>query len=43
METNPQKWLDALRASHNRLRAVVGELDGAGLRQPSYAAEWSRA
>lgn len=43
METDPQKWLDALRASHDRLRTLADQLDSERLRQPSYAADWSMA
>jgi uncharacterized protein (TIGR03083 family) len=43
METDPQRWMAALRTSHDRLRALAGGLDGDGLRQRSYAAEWSIA
>jgi uncharacterized protein (TIGR03083 family) len=43
METSPGPWIDALRRSHERLRAVAGPLDADQLRRQSYAAEWSIA
>jgi uncharacterized protein (TIGR03083 family) len=43
METSPGPWIDALRHSHERLRAVAGSLDADQLRRRSYASEWSIA
>ena len=43
MESDPQAWIDALRHSHDALRATVEQLDEAGLRQQSYASDWSIA
>src|SRR5215472_422633 len=43
MEISPGPWLDALRRSHERLRAVAGPLDADQLRRQSYAADWSIA
>ena len=43
METSPDRWIGALRHSHDRLRALVGPLDLAQLEQRSYASEWSIA
>ena len=43
METSPDPWIGALRHSHERLQALVGPLDLAGLEQRSYASEWSIA
>jgi len=43
METSPGPWIDALRHSHERLRAVAGPLDADQLRRQSYAADWSIA
>lgn len=43
METSPGPWIDALRRSHERLRAVAGPLDADQLRRQSYAADWSIA
>ena len=43
METSPGPWIDALRHSHERLRAVAGPLGADQLRRRSYAAEWSIA
>jgi uncharacterized protein (TIGR03083 family) len=39
----PQAWIDALRHSHDALRAVVEPMDEAGLQRPSYASDWSIA
>jgi uncharacterized protein (TIGR03083 family) len=36
-------WIRALRGSHDRFVAIVSELDGAAIRRPSYADEWSIA
>src|ERR1700747_2975378 len=43
METSPGPWIDALRHSHERLRAVAGPLEADQLRRQSYVAEWSIA
>ena len=43
METSPGPWIDALRHSQERLRAVASPLDADQLRRQSYAAEWSIA
>ena len=42
-ETGAGPWVRAARASHDRLSGIVGTLDAAGLRQQSYAKEWSIA
>lgn len=36
-------WIRALRASHERLAAIVAPLNSDGLRENSYASEWSIA
>jgi uncharacterized protein (TIGR03083 family) len=41
--TDPTPWVSALRASHDRLSAIVAGLDADGLRQQSYAKEWTIA
>ncbi len=43
MEPSPQAWIDALRRSHDALRANVEPLDEDRLRQRSYCSEWSIA
>jgi mycothiol maleylpyruvate isomerase-like protein len=43
LETSPGPWIDAVRHSHDRLRAVAGPLGPGQLQQPSYAAKWSIA
>lgn len=43
METSPGPWIDALRHSHERLRAVAGPLGADQLRRQSYASDWSIA
>jgi uncharacterized protein (TIGR03083 family) len=43
METSPDRWIGALRHSHQRLQALVEPLDLASLEQRSYASEWSIA
>ena len=43
METDPLRWLAALRGSHDRLEALVAPLDGVGLRRQSYARDWTIA
>jgi len=42
-EGDDVRWIQALRHSHNALRALVEPLDAGQLEQPSYAAEWSIA
>jgi uncharacterized protein (TIGR03083 family) len=41
--TDPTPWVSAVRASHDRLSAVVAGLDADGLRKQSYAKEWTIA
>ena len=41
--TDPTPWIDAVRASHDRLVGIVGSLDSDDLRKQSYAKEWSIA
>jgi uncharacterized protein (TIGR03083 family) len=41
--TDPEPWLRAVRASHDRLTRLVGGLDGADLRRQSRAEDWSIA
>ncbi len=41
--TDPTPWVSALRASHDRLSAIVAGLDGDSLRAQSYAKEWTIA
>lgn len=41
--TDATQWVQALRASHDRLAAIVAGLDGGGLRAQSYDTEWSIA
>lgn len=43
MSDDSSRWVTALRRSQDRLAAAVSGLDGAGLRTPSYASEWSIA
>jgi uncharacterized protein (TIGR03083 family) len=43
LETSPGPWIEAVRHSHDRLRAVAGPLGPGQLQQPSYAAKWSIA
>src|SRR5262245_65071239 len=43
METDPRRFIGALRGSHDRLRALVGELDNDGLVRQSMCTEWSVA
>ena len=43
METSPVPWIEALRHSHEALRAVAGPLDTSQLERRSYAPEWSIA
>jgi uncharacterized protein (TIGR03083 family) len=40
---DPIPWMRALRASHDRLTAIVATLDADGVRKQSYAEEWSIA
>jgi uncharacterized protein (TIGR03083 family) len=42
-ETAPAPWIDALRHSHDTLRAVVEPLDVGDLQGPSYDSDWSIA
>jgi len=41
--TDSEPWVRAVRASHDRLSGIVAGLDADGLRQQSYAKEWSIA
>ncbi len=41
--TDSRPWVSALRASHDKLAGLVAGLDADGLRQRSYAKEWSIA
>jgi uncharacterized protein (TIGR03083 family) len=41
--TDPDPWLRALRASHDRLVTIVGTLDSGDLTRQSYASGWSIA
>ena len=41
--TDPGPWIRALRASHDRLTAIVNPLDADQLRAQSYDSEWSIA
>jgi uncharacterized protein (TIGR03083 family) len=41
--TDAQPWVNALRASHERLSGIVAGLDSDGLRAQSYDTEWSIA
>jgi len=43
METSPAPWIEALRRSHDTLRALAEPLDATRLQQRSYASEWSIA
>src|SRR5690348_546816 len=43
VEPSPQTWIDALRESHDALRANVEPLDESRLREGSYCSEWSIA
>jgi uncharacterized protein (TIGR03083 family) len=43
VQFSPVPWIEALRQSHDRLRATVEPLGPAGLEKPSYASEWSIA
>jgi uncharacterized protein (TIGR03083 family) len=41
--TDSEPWVSALRASHDRLSAIVAGLDADGLRAPSYDEDWTIA
>ena len=41
--TDSEPWVSALRASHDRLSAIVAGLDADGLRAPSYDKDWTIA
>lgn len=41
--TDPGPWIQALRASHDRLTGIVDRLDADQLRRQSYASQWSIA
>jgi uncharacterized protein (TIGR03083 family) len=41
--TDPTPWVSAVRASHDRLSAIVAGLDADGLRKRSYAKNWAIA
>jgi uncharacterized protein (TIGR03083 family) len=41
--TDSEPWVRAVRASHDKLSGIVAGLDADGLRQRSYAKEWSIA
>jgi uncharacterized protein (TIGR03083 family) len=43
MEQDPRVWITALRASHDRLAALVAPLTPEQLRGPSYCSDWSIA
>jgi uncharacterized protein (TIGR03083 family) len=43
MQTSPAPWIEALRHSHDTLRAIAGPLDAGQLGRRSYASEWSIA
>ncbi|HUZ52546.1 MAG TPA: maleylpyruvate isomerase family mycothiol-dependent enzyme [Streptosporangiaceae bacterium] len=43
MELTPGPWIDALRHSHDTLRASVEPLDAPQVQRQSYASEWSIA
>jgi uncharacterized protein (TIGR03083 family) len=43
METDPDRWIGALRRSHAALRALAGPLTTHQLEQPSYCTDWSVA
>ena len=43
METDPDRWIAAVRHSHDALRALAGPLTAEQLRQRSYDSEWSIA
>jgi uncharacterized protein (TIGR03083 family) len=41
--TDPTPWVSAIRASHDRLSAIVAGLDADGLRKQSYDQDWTIA
>lgn len=43
MQLSPVPWIEALRQSHDRLRAIVEPLGPADVEKPSYASDWSIA
>jgi uncharacterized protein (TIGR03083 family) len=43
MENDPARWIDAVRHSHDALRALAGPLTPDQLQQRSYDSEWSIA
>lgn len=43
MEKDPRRWIGVLRASHDRLVSLVGQLDDDALGRPSMASEWTVA
>src|SRR5215468_7779038 len=43
METDPDRWIGALRRSHDALCALAGPLTADQLEQPSYCTDWSIA
>ena len=43
METDPDRWIGALRRSHDALRALAGPVTADQLAQPSYCPDWSVA
>lgn len=43
METSPAPWIEALRHSHDTLRAIAEPLDVSQLERKSFASEWSIA
>jgi uncharacterized protein (TIGR03083 family) len=43
METEPDRWIAAVRHSHDELRALAGPLTADQLQQRSYDSEWSIA
>lgn len=43
METDPRRWIGALRASHDRLVALVADLADDGLDRPSMCSDWTVA
>jgi uncharacterized protein (TIGR03083 family) len=43
METDPDRWIAAVRHSHDALRALAGPLTAEQLQQRSYDSEWSIA
>jgi uncharacterized protein (TIGR03083 family) len=43
MESDPDRWIDAVRHSHDALRALAGPLTADQLQQRSYDSDWSIA